>query len=221
MTTRWSEHPARRAALAAIVGYGALQWLGRAAGSTHAERRMSLPGDDIVAHPTVVTDHALTIAAPPARIWPWLTQMGWHRGGFYTPRWVDRLLFPDNRPSADRLDPELVRDLRVGDTIPDGAPGTAWYVVEQAEPPSALVLHSTTHLPASWRERFGAGIDWTWTFHLRPTADGGTRLHLRVRARTRPWWLTAGYRVALVPADYVMALGMLRGLRARGERTPT
>src|SRR5215207_926917 len=58
--------------------------------------------------------HAITIDVPPEVIWPWLTQMGWHLGGYYTPEWVDRLLFPQNLPSLDHLDPALVRDLRVG-----------------------------------------------------------------------------------------------------------
>jgi hypothetical protein len=66
----------------------------------------------------VVTDHAVTIDAPPAAVWPWLTQMGWHLGGYYTPRWVDRLLFPGNWSSLDHLDPALVRDLAVGNVIP-------------------------------------------------------------------------------------------------------
>jgi len=43
------------------------------------------------------------------------------------------------------------------------------------------------------------------------------RLHLRVRGRTGPWWLTALYQVAIVPADFVMAMGMLRGIKARAE----
>jgi hypothetical protein len=42
-----------------------------------------------------------------------------------------------------------------------------------------LVLHSTTHLPAAWRARLGASIDWTWTLTLTGTGDGGTRLLLR------------------------------------------
>ncbi len=206
-----------RAALVAATAYAVLYRLGRTAGSTRAERRAVLPGDDVVLAPTTVTDHATTIAAEPEQVWPWLTQMGWHLGGYYTPGWVDRLLFPANRPSLDRLDPALVRDLRVGDTIPDGPPGTAWYVVHEVDAPHTLVLHSTTHVPGSWRRRFGAGIDWTWTFRLRRTDPGMTRLHLRVRGRTRPWWLTATYHLVLVPADYVMAVGMLRGVRARAE----
>jgi hypothetical protein len=174
-----------------------------------------------VRHPHAVTDHAITIGAPPEAVWPWLTQMGWHLGGYYTPRWVDRLFFPANLPSLDVLDPGLVRDLAVGDTIPDGPPGTAWYVVEEAGPPGALVLHSTTHVPPSWRRRLGAGVDWTWSFHLTGLTGGRTRLQVRMRGRAAPWWLAAAYVAAIVPADYIMATGMLRGLRRRAEREHT
>jgi len=212
-----SRHAGRYLLIAALTGYGALQVLGRRAGATAAERRAVLPGDDIVAAPSVRTDHAVTVGAAPDAVWPWLTQLGWHLGGYYTPRWVDRLLFPQNWPSLDHLDPSLVRDLRVGDVIPDGAPGTAWYVVAEVDSPRTLVLHSTTHVPPAWRDRWGASIDWTWVFRLSPLAGGRTRLHLRVRGRTTPWWLTAAYHAAIVPADFVMAMGMLHGIRGRVE----
>ena len=137
--------------------------------------------------------------ATPERVWPWLTQMGWHRGGWYTPRWVDRLLFPADWPSAERLEPRLVRELRVGDSFPDGEPGTAELLVEQVAAPSLLVLHSTTHVPVRWRRRWGAAIDWVWTFAVEERPGGRTRLQLRTRGRTRPWWLTAGYVGAARP----------------------
>ena len=145
--------------------------------------------------------------------------MGWHLGGYHTPRWVDRLLFPANLPSADVLDPGLVRDLAVGDTIPDGPPGTARYVVEEADPPGTLVLHSTAHVPPSRRERFGAAVDWTWSFHLTGLPDDRTRLHVRVRGRASPGWLAAAYLTAIIPADFIMAAGVLRGLKRRAEQT--
>lgn len=210
-----------RAALAAAAAYGAVQLLGRTAGSSAAERLAPVPGDQVVRDPDVVTDHAITIDAPPSAVWPWLTQLGWHRGGWYTPRWVDVALFPANQPSAETLDPEWLRELHVGDTIPDGPPGTATFDVVEVREPHALVLHSTTHLPQAWRAAYGASIDWTWAFVLTETPDGGTRLHLRVRGRTEPWWVTAAYVGVLVPADYVMATGMLRGIRRRVERTRT
>lgn len=199
---------------ALAAAYAAPQVLGRTSGSSAAERRRTIPGDDVVPGSSLVTNHAITIAAPPPEVWPWLTQMGWHRAGWYTPRWVDRLLFPANRPSSDVLEPDLVRDLGVGDTIPDGPPGTAFFVVEQVRAPHVLVLHSTTHLPQSWAQRRHAGVDWTWALVL-DEVPGGTRVLLRVRGRTWPWWLSVAYQVALVPADAIMAGGMLRGLRRR------
>jgi hypothetical protein len=169
----------------------------------------------------MVTDHAVTIDAPADRIWPWLTQMGWHLAGWYTPTWVDRLLFPDNWPSLDRLDPALVRELRVGDRIPDGPPGTAEYVVAQVDAPHLLVLRSTTHVPPDWGDTFGATIVWTWAVHLADLPDRGARVHLRVRGRMAPRWFAAFYVATIVPADFVMATGMLRGLKARAEAGAT
>ena len=198
-------------------GYVALQVLGRMAGSTGAERTVAAPGDELVPRPQLRTDHAITIGAPPSVVWPWLTQLGWHRAGWYTPRWVDRLLFPDNWESLDRLDPSLTRDLVVGDTIPDGPPGTAEYVVAQVDPPHLLLLRSTTHIPPGWDTKHDVEFLWTWCIRLTEPSEGRTRVHLRVRGRGRPWWFIALYAAALVPADYVMATGMLRGLRRRVE----
>lgn len=203
--------------VAAVMAYAALYRLGRTLGSTRGERACVLPGDELISDPSLVTNHAGTLPAPPEQVWPWLTQLGWHRGGWYTPRWVDRLLFPGNWPSAERLDPALVRDLVSGDTIPDGPPGTAHFVVERAVAPSALVLHSRTHLPAGWAERLGADLDWVWTFSLTP--DGaGTRLLIRNRGWVTPRWLDLAYRALIVPADHIMAQGMIQGLRSRVGR---
>ena len=71
-----------------LVGYGALQILGRQAGSTAEDRRSRMPGDELVARPQILTNHAITIEARPADVWPWLTQLGWHLGGYYTPEWI-------------------------------------------------------------------------------------------------------------------------------------
>ena len=203
------------AAAAGLAGYAALYRLGQVSGSTRTERNKPLPGDDLIQAPTFVTNHAATLDATPEQVWPWLTQVGWHRAGWYTPRWVDQLLFPDNWPSATRLEPDLVRDLRPGDTIPDGPPGTAQFVVERADAPRVLVLHSTTHLPPGWAERFGATLNWVWTFALDPVDGGRSRLLIRNRGVMHPWWISLGYQLSIVPADHIMATGMLRGLQHR------
>lgn len=210
----------RAAAVGLTAGYLAVQWLGRTYGTSVEERRAAMPGDDLVGRPQTSVTHAITIPAPPDCVWPWLVQVGWHRGGWYTARWVDVLLFPDNLPSADRVLADF-QDLAVGDLVPDGRPDTeCFFVVRECEPGARLVLQSTTHLPLSWRDRDRARINWTWSFVLTPEDEGrATRLVFRWRARTRPWWLTAGAHLLVVPADFVMSRDMLLGLRERaGER---
>jgi hypothetical protein len=45
------------------------------------ERAATPPGDELINEPSFVTNHAATLPAPPAAVWPWLTQVGWHRVG--------------------------------------------------------------------------------------------------------------------------------------------
>jgi hypothetical protein len=142
--------------------------------------------------------------------------MGWGRGGWYTARWVDRLLFPANGPSADRIVPEL-QTIDIGTFIPDGPPETecGLYVVD-LDQERALVLRSNSHLPKSWR--YHAALDWTWCFTLDPVDDGRrTRFHSRSRWVTHPWWLTAGGWLCVVPADFVTSRDMLNGVKRRAE----
>jgi hypothetical protein len=206
-------------ATAATAAYAELQWLGRNYGATRAERLRSLPGDDLCIDPQASTTHAITIDAPPARVWPWLVQMGWGRGQWYTARWVDRLLFPDNRPSAERLVPEW-QGLKIGDRVLDGAPEKhAEFVVADLVPNRHLALHSRDHLPPHWAERYGAAIDWSWQFILDELPGDRTRFIVRSRVRLAPRWVEAVYLAAIVPADFVMSRQMLHGVKRRAERT--
>ena len=82
-------------------------------GVSDAEAYGSLPGDGILRHPMVEWTRGVTVRTTAARVWPWVAQMGYGRGGWYTPEWVD--LFANRRvfgertrfpKSADRLLPE-------------------------------------------------------------------------------------------------------------------
>jgi hypothetical protein len=211
--------PLSVAAALSMIGYAGLQLLGRTYGSTRAERRGRLPGDEVVSRPHFAITHAATIDAPAEAVWPWLVQVGWHRAGWYTPRWVDRLLFPANAPSANEIQPNW-QGLAVGDFVPDGPAETeCGFTVLDLEPNRHLVLHSTSHLPISWRLQGRAAVDWTWAFVLEPAGEGTTRFTFRWRALTRPWWLRVLAWVLIVPADAVMSRGMLRGVASRAERT--
>ena len=71
---------------ALLIAYATTHWLGRTYGSTSLEQRAPMSGDGIVAKPQFEVTHGITTDAPPESVWPWLVQMGWHRGGWYSAR---------------------------------------------------------------------------------------------------------------------------------------
>lgn len=63
--------------------YGLLHPDWRRSGAPANEAREGLPGDDLVREPNWSATRALTVEATPERVWPWLVQMGYGRGGWY------------------------------------------------------------------------------------------------------------------------------------------
>jgi len=188
-------------------------------GATDEELAAALPGDDLIPAAGPAGTMAATIHAPPSVVWPWLVQMGCDRAGFYS--W-DRL---DNggRSSAECIHPEW-QDLVQGGRVLSVPNGRAWFDVALLEPERTLVLRATLSLPAG--RPFGpaahpprAFTDSTWGFHLRPTADGRTRLLVRGAGRGRPWWLFRFTNLVFwEPAHWVMQTKQFAELRRRAER---
>jgi hypothetical protein len=52
--------------------------------ATTLEKRRPLPVDTLVPEPIFASTHAITIDAPPERVWPWIAQMGACRAGWYS-----------------------------------------------------------------------------------------------------------------------------------------
>jgi hypothetical protein len=186
--------------------------LAQRSGATTSEVDSALPGDDLVPDPQIQTTRAITVHAPVDAVWPWVAQVGYHRGGWYTNARLDKLLWRIDNPSADRILPQF-QELQVGDIVPDGPMGTARFIVAAITPGRLLALHDPdgTHIPHT---------DFSWTFVLRGIDSGSTRLILRTRA-TYPqrWWVTPLAYLALGPADFIMAhVLMLRGIKERAER---
>jgi len=130
--------------------------------ATAEEQAMPLPGDDLVPFPIAQTTYAVTVSAPPQQVWHWLVQIGQGRAGFYSDSkvwdrcvdWYYRRLSrrqPGKTPVGYRIavDDRIVaawQNPQAGDIIADGPPGTAYYVVRQAEPGKSFVLFTDTHL---------------------------------------------------------------------------
>lgn len=199
------------ASYASILRPRILRW-----GATAAETETPMPGDEIVRTPRYVTNHAVTIHAPAALVWPWLVQMGQGRGGLYSYDWLENLLGFDIH-SADRIVPEF-QHLEPGDTIRLVRKGyftDLRYEVIIVEPERALVLRT----PSSPEENFARGLPYgSWTFGLRKVDERTTRLIARTRSDFRP--SVAGYiwnKYGLQPAHSIMERRMLLGIKARAE----
>ena len=223
------------AAIAAVIAAVALDRFARMVGATELETRQALPGDDIIADPHDQSTHAVTIRGSAANIWPWLIQAGYHRGGWYTDNTLDRIQYkvlweriaPDGerpiwKPSADRILPEF-QGLRVGDIVPDGPPGTAYFNVVAMEPERFLVLHSTTHVrrlaPGSLQgTKLAPEGEFTWVFVLAQQSDPGrTRLILRTRAKYEPAYFRILGRFLFTIGELLFPMDTLKGIKRRVE----
>lgn len=169
-------------------------------GATPAEAAEPMPGDGLLPRAQYRATRAITIAAPPERVWPWLVQVGVGRGGWYADDLLDNLA----RPSLRRIVPEL-QDLRVGQRlpmIPHSGARTA-FTVDGFDRPSWL-LWRTPNRTFAWR--------------LTPLSGGRTRLISRMHTRyewRRP--LTPFTVLLMELADYPMMRRMLCGIRDRAE----
>ena len=107
--------------LAGVSGAYLLRRLGMRWGATDDEVHRPLPGDEIVPHPMLETTHAISISASRADIWPWLVQMGYDRGWWYTDarwyQWVDKYIWHTSHPASPEHIITELQYLEVGDTV--------------------------------------------------------------------------------------------------------
>jgi hypothetical protein len=163
-------------------------------GATADEVRRAMPGDHLILD-AATTTRAIGIRAPAEAVWPWLVQLGYGRGGWYSYDWIDN----DGQPSADHIIPELQR-LQVGDQIlmlPDMGPR-----VREVGPNRYFVA--------------GDQEGGTWCLALYPTT-GGCRLVSRWRL---DWPLTPATALWILlsdPGAFIMERKMLKGIRSRAE----
>ena len=61
-------------------------------GTNEQEVQAKYPGDEILNTPVVEWTHAITIAASPAVVWPWVAQIGDAKGGFYSYTFIENLI---------------------------------------------------------------------------------------------------------------------------------
>ena len=172
-------------------------------GATASEANDTMPGDELLHGAQFRATRAVSIAATPDKVWPWIVQIGFRRAGFYSYDLFDNL----GHPSADRIVPEL-QDIRIGDWI------------AMAEPVNEVTAFKVaSFVPNRWMVWHKP--DSTWAWRLDPTSDGGTRLVTRLKTvydldHAGPALVSI---VLMEFADFPMMRRLLRNLKRRAETT--
>jgi hypothetical protein len=171
-------------------------------GATDEEAARAMPGDDLVPEPTYVTNRAITIAAAPSEVWPWLAQMGeYPRAGFYSYAWPEQLQGM-HIANARRLLPGF-QTLHVGQALDRGGN----MLVKSVDPGRSLVLGPPESAP----------FHSSWTLTLYPASEHSTRLVARVRARIKPCVAGLFWALLLDPGHFVMERKMLLEIKQLAE----
>lgn len=170
-------------------------------GATQDEATGPMPGDELLDRAGFVATRAVSIAASPDRVWPWLVQVGFGRAGFYSYDLLDNL----GRPSAHEIIDEF-QSPSVGElAAPMSARAddrTAFRVVS-VDAPRSLV----------WSKP-----DSTWAWRLTPDEAGGTRLVTRLKARYDPGPFLPVTVLLMEVGDFPMMRRMLLGIAERAAR---
>jgi hypothetical protein len=181
-------------------------------GASKEEAEAVLPGDELIPQARLVATHAVTIKAPPEKVWPWLVQIGHERGGMYSYDWLEHLAKPET-PSADRILPEH-QDLAIGDMVQLHANLPAFRVID-FEPTDRIIFLGDIDVRPRIR------LDYSWAFILHRTPENTTRLLVRSRIG---WDKNLAkdfvYHALLEPASFIMERKMLLNVKRLAEEKP-
>jgi hypothetical protein len=177
-------------------------------GASDAEVTRFLPGDEIVGRPTWNATRAVTVAATPAQIWPFLVQIGWGRAGWYGYDRVDN----GGRPSTWEILPEW-QGLEIGKEFPM-SPVTFMVCVDFRENEWMLWRGKDADVDALSRRGVSSG---TWLWYLDPVDETHTRLITRMRDRYRWTSPYIAVQLAVDAFDFPFMRKVLLGIKARAE----
>ncbi|WP_020578538.1 hypothetical protein [Actinopolymorpha alba] len=183
-------------------------------GVNAAAERATHPGDELVAEPRWGFTHGVEIDASVEEVWPWVTQIGSDRAGFYSYQWLGNLAGGRLR-NAEALHPEWALhegdELRLHPKLPPMR-------VVTVDPNRALVAYYGPDQEDLERAKPWAAT--SWLLQLEPLDAHRTRLVSRYRSAFSDDRATRlGFGPTFrEPISFALDRRMLLGIKSRAER---
>jgi len=175
-------------------------------GATDEEAVRVLPGDERIPISGYQCTRALTVDAPPEKVWPWFAQIGVGRAGFYSYSWLENLMLASIH-NTDRLVPEwqrrisgdFVRSFQFGTDKP-GVNGWSFDILEAGR---------VFYLSPGWGP-----------FVLEPRRDSQTRLLVRSRGNPAQPVFKTLMAIFFDPIHFTMEKRMIVEVKRLAEGRP-
>jgi hypothetical protein len=183
-------------------------------GIDEATAQRDYPGDELVPDPSWSWTHGVEIDAPMERVWPWITQIGQSKGGFYSYQWLENIggceIQNADRPHEEWSHPRVGDALKIHPT----APGFVVAAVREGE-----WLVTRGEEPADRSKVLDPEAAVSWLFFLEPLPGGRTRFVSRYRVRHGDGWKSklAYGPLFIEPVGFMMDRRMLLGVKERVE----
>jgi len=192
-----------------------------------------VPGDALVPNANVTETRAIDIDAPPDQVWPWLAQLGYGRGGWYSFSAIDRPWSPGGGPMGESADTILdeFQDLAEGDLVPTHPQGG--FVARMVEPNEALVLFLDDTMVREQVDEIvaerageeaaeGFDVDMppyrvSWAFTLEERPGERTRLIERLRFEVEATDAQMKARPLLAMGVFMLMRSQMEGIKERAE----
>lgn len=190
-----------------VYNFFILPWLLRW-GATKEEFSRTLPGDELIVNKEYKNTLAITVNAPPSRIWPWVVQMGVHKAGFYSYTWLENM-FGCKLHNADRIHSEWQ------DTKPGYYEGVCRSAEKKNMPGWIVTIVEPNHAFV-WK---GKDAEWMMGVYIDSINANTSRIITRQQFKLPEKW-SADWTLEKVWfswAHCIMQRGMITGIKERVE----
>jgi hypothetical protein len=178
-------------------------------GASAEDRTRPILGDDAWIGGVVSGTRAVTVQAPPEKVWPWLVQIGQDRAGFYSYSWLENLVFADIHNTFE-LRPEW-QGREVKDFVRSVKPGYFFGLLKEKEDFTGWKVPFVAPGQAMTLKNWG-------TFALEPFGAGETRFLARSRGVPLPGVIGRLFDFWLLnPAHFIMEKKMMTEIKRLAE----